>query len=311
MLSIPVILILGPTASGKSALAVALAQRFQGEVVCADAMTVYRGLDLGTAKPSANDRSLVPHHCLDLCEPEETCHLQRWFDAAEAAIAGIHARGRLSLVTGGSPLYTKSIIEGLSAGCARDEALRQSLEERYDRLGGEALLAELAQVDPTYAADRHPHDKRRIVRALEVFQATGIPYSQHHVTDGQRRSDYRCLLLGLAWDKEVLHRRINARTKAMFAAGLVEEVRILRHRLSPEARQAVGYKEVIAHLDGLYDLDFALYQVQKASRHLAKHQLTWYRRFRDIRWLSGDAADLVDQAARLVAGFLAGGADPG
>lgn len=302
--SLPILVLCGPTASGKSVLAVELAERLGGEIVNADAMAVYAGMDIGTAKPGPDELARVPHHLVSAITCEETCQVQRWLDLADAAIADIDRRGRRAVVAGGSPLYVKALLEGLSAGAPRDPAVRDRLDGDYDRLGGPAMLARLAAVDPEYAAARHPNDRRRIVRALEVFELTGRPYSAFHITDGRRRGCYRSLLLGLRWDKDALHRRINARARAMFDAGLVDEVRRLRDHLSPEARQAVGYKEVIGHLDGEYDLDHARYLVQRQTRLLAKHQHTWYRRFADIVWLPGDAEDLVDRALALAREFL-------
>jgi tRNA dimethylallyltransferase len=304
-MSAPVVVVLGPTASGKSALAVALAQRFAGEVVSADAFAVYRGMDVGTAKPTAAERQGVPHHLLSVIAPSDRCDASRWLALAEAAIAGIRARGRLPIVAGGTPLYVKALLEGLSAGAPRDPAVRGALEARYEREGGPALFAELQRVDPAYAADRHPNDQRRIVRALEVHALTGRAYSSFHTTDGVRRADLRPLLIGLEWPRAEIYARIDARAAAMVAAGLVDEVRGLAGVLSPEARQAVGYKEVLAHLAGEYDLARALALIQQKSRNLAKHQLTWYRGWPDIRWLPGSAAELGERAAALVQDFLA------
>ncbi len=295
-----VVLVLGPTASGKSALAVALAERLGGEVVSADAFAVYRGMDVGTAKPDAATRARVPHHLIDVLEPGARCDASRWVAMAESAIADIAARGRVPVVAGGTPLYTKLLVEGISAGPPRDEALRAELSASDPA----ALWAELQRVDPVYAASRHPNDLRRIVRALEVHRLTGKAYSSFHTTDGGRREDLRALQLGLQWDKTVLHARIAERTRTMFTAGLVDEVRALRDRLSPEARQAVGYKEVIEHLDGHLDLDDCVAAVGLGTRHLAKHQLTWYRRFPDIVWLPGDAPDLVERAEAAARRFL-------
>jgi tRNA dimethylallyltransferase len=298
-----IILVLGPTAAGKSALAAALAGRLDGEVVSADAFAVYRGMDVGTAKPDPATRARVPHHLIDVLEPGDRCDAQRWCDLAEAAIAGIAARGRVPVVAGGTPLYTKLLIEGISAGAPRDERLRAELAAADPA----ALWAELQRVDPAYAAQRHPNDLRRIMRAIEVFRLTGKPYSSFHVTDGSRRTDLAALQLGITWDKAVLHQRIAARTAGLFAAGLVDEVRRLRPRLSPEALQAVGYKEVVDHLDGRLTLDACMDAVAQGTRRLAKHQLTWYRRFRDIVWLPGDAPDLIDRAEALARAHL----DPG
>lgn len=302
---IPLVLVLGPTASGKSWLAAHLAAQLDGEVVSADAMAVYRGMDIGTAKPAAAELALAPHHLISVLEPGDRCDVSRWLTLAEAAIAGIHQRGRVAVVCGGSPLYTKALLEGLSAGAPRDPAVREALNRRYQQEGAEALFAELARIDPQYAAQRHANDQVRVVRALEVHALTGRAYSSFHTTDGVRRACYRSLLLGLRWERETLHRRINARAKALFAAGLVEEVRALGPHLSPEARAAVGYKEVLDHLAGAYALDQALELVKRHSRHLAKHQLTWYRRFNDIVWLPGDAPDLLAQAVAAARAFLA------
>jgi len=303
--AVPLVVILGATAAGKTALAVALAQAFQGEIVSADAFAIYRGMDIGTAKPSAAEQAQVVHHGVSAIDVSDRCDVQRWLTLAEGAITDIHARGRLAIVAGGTPLYVKALLEGLSAGAPRDEAVRARLTARYASEGGEALLAELARVDPQYAQDRHANDQRRVVRALEVWQLTGRPYSSFHTTDGIRRDTYRTLLIGLAWEREELHRRINRRIKLMFEAGLIDEVAGLKDRASPEALQAVGYKEVVGFLAGEYDRERAIELVKRNSRMLAKHQGTWYRRWRDIRWLPGQEPRLVAQATALVAAFLA------
>lgn len=300
----PVVLVIGPTASGKTALAVSLAKKYNGEIISADAMAVYRGMTIGTAKPTEEERQGIPHHCLDCFDPHERCDVSHWLALADAAAADIQARGKVPFIAGGSPLYTKAYLEGLSAGPPRDEAVREQLREEYLDKGGEAMLERLKEVDPDYAAERHANDERRIVRALEVHQLTGKAYSSFHVTDGTRRDHIRTLQIGLRWDKEVLHRRINARAKAMFANGLEDEVRSVQDQLSDEARQAVGYKEVIAYFDKAYNRDHAIYQVQRRSRILAKQQTNWYRRFRDIHWIPGDADDLFTQATVLVDEFL-------
>lgn len=301
---LPLVVVLGPTASGKSALAVALAQRFSGEVVSADAFAVYRGMDVGTAKPSSAEQQGVPHHLISVLEPSDRGDVQRWLELAEKAISGIRVRGHLPIVAGGTPLYVKALLEGLSAGAPRDPAVRGALEARYEREGGEVLFAELQRIDPIYAADRHPNDKRRLIRALEVHAITGQPYSSFHTTDGVRRTDIAPLIIGLEWPREVIYARIDARAAAMFANGLVDEVRSLADRLSPEAAQAVGYKEVLAYLRGEYDLARALTLVQQKSRNLAKHQMTWYRGWGDIHWFSGDAEHLLDEVGASVQEFL-------
>jgi tRNA dimethylallyltransferase len=293
------LVIVGPTASGKTALAIVLAGRLGGEIVSADAMAVYRGMDIGTAKPTPAELAAAPHHLVSILDPSDRCDAQRWLDLAEAAIADIAGRGKLPIVAGGTPLYVKALLEGLSAGAPRDEGLRARLAQRYQDEGGEALLAELTRIDPDYARDRHANDQRRIVRALEVHALTGRPYSSFHTTDGVRREDISPFIIGLRWDRAELHRRINARVKAMFAAGLVDEVARVQANASREAMQAVGYKEVMGHLDRLHDLERAIELVKRNSRQLAKHQETWYRRWPDIAWLPGDAPDLADRAEAL------------
>jgi tRNA dimethylallyltransferase len=304
------VVVVGPTASGKTALALAIAEALGGEVVSADAFAVYRGMDIGTAKPGAAELARVPHHLISVLEAAERCDAQRWLGLAEAAIAAITARGRLPIVAGGTPLYVKALLEGLSAGPPRDERLREELHRRYREEGGEALHAELARLDPAYAAQHHMNDERRLVRALEVARLTGRPYSSFHTTDGVRRGDLQPLLLGLMWPREELHRRINRRVKEMFARGLVEEVARVRATASPEAMQAVGYKEVVGLLDRECDLERAIELVKRNSRRLARHQHTWYRRFQDIVWLPGDDLELAARGVALATAFLGGAPAP-
>ena len=293
MSAIPMIYILGPTASGKTALAVAMAQALDAEIISADALAVYRDMNIGTAAPTLEERQGIPHHCLQAWDPSEGCNAQTWFDAAENAIADIHQRGKRIIVAGGTPLYTKMLLEGISAGAPKDDAIRTTLEQEYDERGGEALLAELMQHDPDYASQRHANDKRRIVRALEVFRLTGQAYSSFHTTDGIRRPGFDNCLIGLRWDKEVLHKRINKRAKLMLENGLIEEVEQLRPRLSKQARDGVGYKEVLDYLDGKIDKETCLYKIKVGTRRLAKHQMTWYRKWLDITWFAGDREDLL------------------
>ena len=298
--AIPLLCICGETASGKTGLAVALARRLQQRgtevgICSSDALAVYQHLDIGTAKPTLEERAGIPHDGLDIAAPNESCNVTDWLSHAEQRIRQRHANGGVTILVGGSPLYLKALLEGLSAGPPKDDAVRQQLMTEYDA-DPAAFFRRVQQADPEYAAQRHPNDGKRLIRALEVFQLTGKPFSSFHTTDGHRRDDWRSCLIGLRWDKEILHNRINARVKIMFANGLLEEVRRLRPQLGSEAAQGVGYKEVIAHLDGEYDLEHAIYQVSKNTRRLAKHQRTWYRRFTDMHWLPGDAADLVDRA---------------
>jgi tRNA dimethylallyltransferase len=297
---IPLVCICGETASGKTSLAVALAQRLQGQgksvgILSSDALAVYRGLDIGTAKPTIEERGGIEHDGIDICEPEDSCPVSVWLAHAEERIRHRHQAGGLTIVVGGSPLYLKALLEGLSAGPPKDDQLREKLTERYNK-DPDLFFSELTKYDPEYAQHRHVNDAKRLRRAMEVFQLTGKPFSSFHTTDGIRRPDWRTCLIGLRWDKEILHNRINARVKAMFAHGLLEEVQSLQPRLGHEARQGVGYKEILSYFAGEYNLEHAQYQVARNTRRLAKHQRTWYRRFVDMHWLAGDRSDLAEAA---------------
>lgn len=299
----PTIVIVGPTAGGKSALAMHLAQRLPGGGTCigADSMQVYVGMDIGTAKPSAADRRLVPHELLDVADPSQGGFtVDRWLDLAREAEDRTRASGRWPILVGGTNLYVKAFLQGLFEGPPPDPALRASLEA----LTPEALRAELERCDPSAAARIHRNDRRRTIRALEVFRATGRPISAlqtqwregvaevEPVSAGQPSSPLDVRLVGLDFPVEAINRRINARVKAMFKQGLLEEVRSLHHagRLGPQAAAAVGYKELVDHLEGRITLEEAEEAIKIASRRFAKQQRTWLRRFRTLprsRWFDG------------------------
>ena len=297
--------ILGCTACGKGAVGRELARRVGGQIVSVDSMKVYRRMDVGTAKPSAAERAEVPHHCIDLVEPSEGFSVAQYVEHADRAVAAIAAAGDVALAVGGTSLYLKALSEGLFEGPPADEAVRQALKHRAREEGLAALHAELARVDPEAAARIHPNDERRIVRALEVFQATGVPISelQRQWDAGRRR--YDCVLLGLRREKADRSRRINARTKRMVERGLRDEVAALLAEprgLSRQAAQAVGYAEMIDHLQGRCTLEEALERIKINTRRLAKKQRTWHRRFRDVTWF--DLA--ADEPPEAVAGRIMG-----
>lgn len=287
---IPVIA--GPTAGGKSALAVEVALEFErggfghAEVISADAFQVYRGMDIGTGKATAAERRGVPHHLLDLLEPDdpEPFTVARWIDLAERTIADIRQRGNVPIVVGGTHLYVKSFMEGMFEGPGADEELRASLR----MLGPAALRAELERVDPAAAARLHPNDQRRTIRALEVYRLTGTPISEHQTQwDRQGHARPDAVLVGLDWPTEAINPRINARVRRMIDAGLVEEVRGLASagRLGPQAREALGYKQLAAWLEtggAAEELDEAIERIKIETRRLAKNQRTWLRRLRGI-----------------------------
>ncbi len=276
----------GPTASGKTGVALALAERLRAEIISLDSMALYRGMDIGTAKPTADQRAVVPHHLLDLIEPEEEFSVARYLEAAHATIADIRARDREVLFVGGTPLYLKVLLRGLFEGPEADWEFRSQIEEELRTVGQEALFARLAQVDPLSAARLHPNDTRRLIRALEVYKITGQPISHQQMEFDEGRSAEECRVFVLQRPKEQLHAQIDERVDTMFAAGLVDEVRRLTsagRRLGRTANQAVGYREVLDHLAGRLSLDEAVEQVKTRTRRFAKRQATWFRSLSECR----------------------------
>ena len=271
----------GPTGSGKSQLALTLAERLGAEIVSMDSMALYRGMDIGTAKPSSEERRRVPHHLIDVLDPWESASVAWWLRRAAECCREIEARGRRVLFVGGTPLYLKALMRGLFDGPPADENLRRRLTEEADRLGPPPLHARLATVDAVSAGRLHPNDIRRVIRALEVWELTGRPLSAWQTqwnTLANGASVHPVLYLNPP--REELYARIDARVRRMIAEGLVEEVRALgqlSQPLSREASQAVGYKELFDHLNGRVGLEETIVRIQTRSRNLAKRQLTWFR----------------------------------
>jgi tRNA dimethylallyltransferase len=298
--SCPILVILGPTASGKTAAALAAAAAMNGEILSVDSMQVYRGMDVGTAKPTPAERLGILHHLIDVVPPTEAFTVARFVGSADAVIADAAARGVPLVATGGTPLYYKALFEGLFEGPGADEAVRTRLRALPD----EELARRLSEVDPAAATRIHPNDHKRLVRALEVFELTGRPISSFQTAWAEQAWRHRAVWVGLDWDRETLNRRINARVKAMMAAGWVDEVRRLlatHGSLSHTAAEATGYRELIDHLAGRMTLDDAVEQIKIATRQLARRQMKWFRRFREVKWLPGDqpaeaiAAEAVNQ----------------
>lgn len=287
----PLLVLVGPTASGKTRASLAVARALDAEIVSLDSMLLYRGLDIGTDKPS--DTGGIPHHLIDMLDPAERFDVRRYLAAADRAIEEIRARGRRALVVGGTGLYLMGLLKGLFEGAPRDDAFRA-------RAAGEpleALYARLAEVDPETAARVNGNDRRRITRALEVHATTGRPLSElQRQFDGPDR--YEARLAGLRVDRATLKRRIEQRVDAMLAAGLVEEVAGLD--LGPTAAQAVGYKEILGHLAGAYDLAEARRRIVSHTVRLSRRQSTWFKRF-PITWFDASEPGLED---RLVHFFL-------
>ena len=285
-----ILVICGPTASGKTALAVELALRHRGEVVSADSMQIYRRMDIGTAKPTREEMRGVPHHMLDVADPEEDFSVARYVDMAAKCVDDILSRGRLPILAGGTGLYIDSLLSGRTfAPFQPDSPLRGQLEEQLRREGGAAMLSRLAQVDPDSAARLHPNDEKRIVRALEVYQSTGKTITQHNLETQAIPPRYDALTLALAFERrEDMWSRIDRRVDQMMDQGLVAEVQGLLDSGVPAkctAMQAIGYKEMAAALLSGGDVRAAAEEIQLRSRQYAKRQLTWFKRNKAARWL--------------------------
>jgi len=315
----------GPTAAGKTDVGIELARRLGAEIVSLDSMALYRGMDIGTAKPTAEQRAAVPHHLVDVIEPHEEYSLARYLDEAGRCVAEIRGRGREALFVGGTPLYLKGLLRGIFEGPPAARRLRRALREEAERDGPEALHRRLARLDPAAARRLHPNDLKRIIRALEVYQTTGRPISElQRQFDAGRPAD-QCRVFVLDRPRPELHERINRRVDLMFAAGLIEEVRGLqqgwgsaggretapssqsencigrkgtapfsqsknwespRPPLSRTARQAVGYREVIEHLRGERGLAETVELVKRHTRQMAKRQMTWFRSLSECRFVA-------------------------
>lgn len=285
-----ILVISGPTASGKTALAVELAKRHNGEVVSADSMQIYRRMDIGTAKPTPEEMGGIPHHMIDVADPEEDFSAARYVDMAATCVEDVLSRGKLPILAGGTGLYIDSLLSGRTFA-AFDEAspLRAELEERYVREGGEALLRELAQSDPEAAARLHPNDAKRIVRALEVYHTTGKTITRHNEETKAIPPRYDALTLTLDYERrEDMWARIDRRVDEMMERGLAEEVRALLDSGVPErctAMQAIGYKELVSALRGRASAAEATEEIKLRSRQYAKRQRTWFRRNQEAKWL--------------------------
>ena len=302
------LVICGPTASGKTALGVALAQALNGEVVSADSMQIYRRMDIGTAKPTAQERALLPHHMLDVADPTEAYAVADYAVAAEQVIAQILSRGRVPILVGGTGLYLKALMDGLSLGGAGgDERLRAELNALADEPGGkERLHARLAAVDPETAARLHPNDRRRVIRAIEVYEQTGVPMSrQNHAAQDR---PFRVLPLALEWPRDLLYARLETRVHRMMEMGLLSEVRaLLESGVAPAAQsmQGIGYKELIPAAMGQDDVNRAVWDIIVQTRHYAKRQGTWLRAEPRCVWLDArDADGLLSKALALAQAFL-------
>jgi len=290
-LKVPLIALIGPTAVGKTEISLQLAQKLPCEIVSCDSMQIYKGMDIGTGKPSTQEREQVPHHMLDLIPPSEPFSAAEFARRADNCLKGITSRKKIPLLVGGSGLYFDALVYGLSEMPSADSKVRTKLKELAQDKGNLYLYQNLEKVDPDYASKIHVNDLKRIIRALEVYELTGQPFSQMQKTNKQKDKGYETLLVGLDRERSKLYERIEQRVEKMFAQGLVEEVRGLRERgydLGLPAFQALGYKETIGYLQGDLTLEKCIAQIKKNTKNFAKRQLTYFRKNKDIHWFKLD-----------------------
>ena len=306
-----IICIVGPTASGKSALAVELAKEYHGEVVSCDSMQVYRRMDIGTAKPTREEMQGIPHHMIDVAEPDEDFSVSRYCRLATPIVDDIVSRGKTAIIVGGTGLYMDSLIRGNDFAPFPSTGQRERLEAQADTAGMDAMLEWLRSVDPEAAARLHPSDRKRIIRALEVYLETGETITAHNRRTQTLPPRYAPLWLGVDFaERAELYRSIEQRVDRMLELGLVEEIKDLLASGVPEtatSMQAIGYKEFVSALDCRCTIEEATADVKQASRHYAKRQLTWFRRNREINWLIRRAGqsqtEIFDSARQLCRGF--------
>ena len=304
-----IVVVTGPTATGKTALGVALAETFGGEVVSADSMQVYRRMDIGTAKVTAEETHGIPHHMIDVAEPWEDYSVSRYATEAGPCVEDILARGKLPIVVGGTGLYIDALVNGTDfAPKGGGTALREALSREYDDMGGEAMLLKLAAFDPVSASKLHPTDKKRVVRAFEVWESTGKTIAEHDAETKTRPPAYHALKIALTFsDRALLYDRIDRRVDKMTEDGLEREVRGLLDSGVPEtctAMQAIGYKEMAAALRGETTVSEAVDLIKRSSRRYAKRQLSWFSRYPEIRWIKWGNTPDIGAALRVSTDFL-------
>jgi len=299
------VVLLGPTASGKTALSLYLAKRFSGEIVSCDSVAVYREMEIGTAKPSLAERQEIPHHMIDVADVSEPFTAGDYSRQARAAIAEITAREKLPIVTGGTGLYLRALIDGLFPAPQRSEGVRERLRRAGESKGGGWLHRILTRLDPEAAGQIHANDTPKLVRAIEVCLTSRQPITQAWQAGRNALQGYRILRIGLNPDRKALYARINSRAAAMFDEGLVEETRELTEKYGDTARPltSLGYRQALAVIHGQVTFAEAITSAQQGHRNYAKRQMTWFRRESEVHWLEGfgDEAGIRDEAVRLIA----------
>ena len=309
-----IICVVGPTASGKTALSVALAKALGGEVISADSMQLYRGMDVGTAKVTPEEMDGIPHHMIDVAAPWDSFSAARYVEMADPILRDILRRGKTAIIAGGTGLYVDALIAGRTFAPYPETGRRQALEQEAEELGMEHMLSRLKAVDPDSAARLHPADRKRIIRALEVYEETGKTITQHNLETKALPDSYQPVWIGRTYEpRQQLYNRIDLRVDKMLEQGLLEEIRGLLDRGTPRectAMQAIGYKEFLPVLDGTMPLETAVEQVKQGSRRYAKRQLTWFRRNSKVHWILQNRettfSDVFSQAAEQIPFFDSG-----
>lgn len=283
------IVLTGPTAVGKTALSIQLAKRIEGEIVSADSMQVYKYMDIGSAKITREEMEGVPHHLIDVLDPDEEFHVYRFQEMAKEAIKGIYERGHLPILVGGTGFYIQALVYDIAFGEEDHSAIRKRLENTAREKGSAYLYEYLEKVDPDSAKIIHPNNQKRMIRALEFYELNGTPISEHNKRERQKESPYDFCYFVLNDDRELIYQKIDQRVDEMLANGLVEEVRTLKEmgfQKDMVSMQGLGYKEILSYLDGECTLDEAVYLIKRDTRHFAKRQLTWFKRERDVIWIN-------------------------
>ena len=293
------IVIAGPTASGKTSLSIELAKKIDGEIVNADSMQIYRYMDIGTAKPTVEERCGIVHHLIDIVMPYESFSVAKYCELANKAICGIKKRGKFPIVVGGTGLYIDSLVNNIQFfDIVPDEDFRKKAKEEADTFGNAFLYEKLVKIDPESAKKIEINDQKRIIRALEVYHTTGKTITEQNALSRSVKSPYNTAMFAIDMDRDVLYDRINRRVDLMIKSGLSDEVRhILSLGVKPTdtSMQAIGYKEMVRHIKGEISLDEAAENIKKSSRHYAKRQLTWFRRNENIHWIDKNADEIINE----------------
>ncbi|MEE0946444.1 MAG: tRNA (adenosine(37)-N6)-dimethylallyltransferase MiaA [Acutalibacteraceae bacterium] len=298
---IPVIVVVGPTASGKTGLGIKIAREYNGEIVSADSMQIYKGFPIASAAPSEEEKKLAVHHLVEFLEPSVKFSVAQYVELAGEKIRDIHLRGKIPVIVGGTGLYINSLIDGIAFSSQEtDTLLRKQLEDEYEKIGGEEMLKKLAEFDSYTAKKLSSGDKRRIVRAFEVYKTTGMTVTEQNRLSRINGSPYSPIMIGISFsDREKLYERINRRVDVMLENGLIDEAKSFTQK-GMTAAQAIGHKELMPYIDGIISMDDAIETLKRETRRYAKRQLTWFRRDERIRWVYADTEDVWKKTKEII-----------